>query len=138
MREIKFRGKRTDGKGWAYGYLVENEQDIYRTFIVTSARWDVDEDGCTDLLETEVYEVIPKTVGQYTEFKDKDKIEIYEGDIMTDDVNNYAVVFYEGAWRLKLNAKNGDTWWKSLNRYTNKLKVIGNIDDNSELLKEGN
>lgn len=129
MRDIKFRGINKSAKQWAYGDLLHKDGKVFMGYWVTDAN-SPSGDGYVEC------EVIPETIGQYTGLHDKNGTDIYEGNIMTDDVNNYAVVFYEGAWRLKLNAKNGDTWWKSLDRYTNKLKVIGNIYENPELLKE--
>lgn len=72
---------------------------------------------------------------QYTGLKDKNGKEIFESDIMTDSKINYVVAFYAGAWRLKSNITS-DAWWKSLYRYVNDCKVIGNIYENPELLKE--
>jgi len=140
MRDIKFRGKRIDGKGWVYGYLVENENDIYRAFIVTSARWDIDENGCTDLLETELYEVIPETIGQYTGLHDKNDKKIYEGDISKVKGFNYPqkVVFEDKSCCFSIISSESDDVYYGI--YEDKGKrpceIIGNIYDNPELLRE--
>lgn len=66
MREIKFRGLRSDGKGWVYGDLMCN----WTVHQILS-----EEDG-------NEYLVIPETVGQFTGLKGNNGKEIYEGDVL--------------------------------------------------------
>lgn len=67
MREILFRGKRTDNGEWVYGYLY-----IHNGYSGTSALIRGDK-----ILDTEVD---IKTIGEYTNLKDKNDNKIFEGD----------------------------------------------------------
>lgn len=66
QREIKFRGLRTDGKGWVYGSFIHNSIDC----------------PCIVDYDADQYEIIPKSVGQYTGLKGKNGTDIYEGDVL--------------------------------------------------------
>lgn len=134
MREYKFRGKRLDNGEWVYGWYLQTSAGEHRIA-------NIDEKNFPQL-----YPVDPATVGQYTGLKDENGVEIYEGDILgidihswlkTDDVLASAneVVEYR-------DCKYGVLWgfhrdFTSLDSFAcTTFKIIGNIYENPELLKE--
>lgn len=130
MREIHFRGICKDSKRWAYGYYVHFEdfsQGINYHGI------------CSGYYNTH-FEVIPETVGQYTGLKDKNNVDVFEGDIVVcNQSGSYgiSVIIYDNSafYVMPLNGNIlertlWDYWYNDWD-----IEVIGNIHDNPELLK---
>ena len=135
MREIKFRGFNRKNNVWLYGFYLQNRGAHF----VCPDEWAT---GKT----WEDYEIDPDTLGQYTGLKDKNGKEIYDGDILTNergDILHVVAYSEEEAGFVgiisSLKEKSGKPFTTGLNQpwLTNKeKKVIGNIHDNPELLKE--
>ena len=131
MREILFRGKRTDNGEWIEGFYSAEEYDPYIGKIEYIPRIQII-GKCVSL------GVIPETVGQYTGLTDKNGVRIFEGDIVERVSDGEQAVI---SW-LKYFACFGlsfDGWCCGFDNYDDNLpsdfEVIGNIHDNSELLK---
>ena len=128
MREILFRGKRTDNYEWIEGSLcttIPSDEDFYTISYFDFEGYYIEE------------KVIPETVGQYTGLTDKNGKKIFEGDILTAHfVSNrykqqFEVIFEKGIFFFDNKCVKVPVW----DIYS--FKVIGNIHDNPELLKEG-
>lgn len=114
MRTIKFRGKSLNTGMWVYGDLQCKGK---RAFIE--------------------YEVDSVTVGQYTGFQDKNTIEVYEGDVLTDKFESIGVVEWQDGCFV-VNFGDVDVFQISdCFDDSYQMWVIGNIHDNPELLKGG-
>lgn len=133
MREILFRGKRTDNGNWVYGYIVIKP---YGSFIEK-----VEQIEARDNLWHEYYPVIPETVGQYTGLKDKNGKKIFEGDIIGTDrfgvghqIDGY-VVYNEnnGQYELVFDLDDNGKMYVMLER---NVIVEGNIHDNPEIMNK--
>ncbi len=124
MREIKFRA--WDGKRFEYG--------------ITLLDFDTDESGfkwcsgnmgvCMEVTEDLVFL-------QFTGLKDKNKKEIYEGDVVEwcwcgmTKTTLTTIVFERGKWTF-----GGEGFPEELFGNKNSCEVIGNIYENPELLEE--
>lgn len=144
MREIKFRGKyeySEENIGWIYGLLVkDSDGDVYifpdGGTHCTQGDWWFDYGGyglpCVD----------PETVGQLTGLRDINGKDIYEGDIIRQDVcgdgSNGVVVYDEehAMFALRYYDPHNPVIYGLYDCQEKELEILGNIHDNPELLKQ--
>lgn len=148
MRTIKFRGKRLDNGEWLYGDYHKRVGGVECIIEMQPNK--------NGKVEYVVNQVDPDTVGQFTGFHDTDGTEVYEGDIVAtipDDefsektgvplefVNEggdraamYAVIYGKFANDFGFGFYGDKRNTPYLNPQTH--RVIGNIHDNPELMKQ--
>ncbi len=136
-REIKFRGKRVDNGEWVYGWyreMVDSHQNIYPVMY-------------EDNISIAPLKVIPETVGEFTDLKDKNGVEVWEGDIIKrriGETETVAVVvrsirYSAFMWFIKryypvTKDSHGDFLDSTTIASNIGFTVIGNIHENKDLL----
>lgn len=128
MREILFRGKRTDNEEWEYGDLWCNPYGKRVVCIVSP----INDQGTTG-----GNEVDPETVGQFTGLTDKNGLKIFEGDIVKYGDTIHQVVFEQRMGTAYFGLVYSPIETLPFGHYQDlkQIEVIGNIYDNPELLK---
>ena len=126
IREVIFRGKRTDNGEWIEGSLLGIDWcDKPSTYSIAP-----------NTPVSVFYSVIPETLGQYTGLTDKNGRKIFEGDIVRaftrfSEIYVSPVTYHDGTFWFK-----NWSWTKFLFKFEN-IEIIGNIHDNPEILKGG-
>ena len=143
------KAKRIDNGEWVEGHYITNEKDPNHAYIGYLF-------GVVDGMvhDTDIVEVIPSTICQCTGLKDKNGKLIWENDIVRFQFDNDDCPFpnkdtkkrvgkvffsdFRASWSIAMGRKGSKALNNDLFKYVqngNRVDVIGNICDNSELLE---
>lgn len=140
MREILFRGKRTDNGEFVSGYLTQRPSAIQ--YGAHYSPWFIDTPPSDPEDSSVFYNVDGATVGQFTGLTDKNGEKIFEGDIVRTHMHNGR--YYEEITGVITYVKNHMGFGihnisaveiDFIDAFHHRLEVLGNVFDNRELLE---
>ncbi len=142
MREILFRGKRTDTGAWVEGFYAHTVLSAESPICLADCRM-----HHVIIASGLMYNVLPETVGQFTGLWDKDGTKIFKGDKVIFAGHIFEISFCGGSFGLydkdgelfkKLSIANNDHFYSLANLYVEcdwdddtayDIKVVGNIHE---------
>lgn len=125
-REVKFRGRCRKTGEWIYGDLMHKAMTAESKIALVG----IAPHGCYPV------DVDVKTLGQFTGMHDRYHKEVFEGDIVSSDfylpeiMCLSAISYCNDSMRFIFDSGEQDAFEYG------KIKVIGNVHDNPELLNE--
>lgn len=125
VRQIKFRGLRVDGKGWAYGDYFNTSKSSICKFLPT-----IIENGGMNPIDFHL--VQPQSIGQLSDSVDKNDKQIWEGDVVKFNNRVYTVIYRDSCFFIISEAL--EHWIYTLYSCDSiEIEVIGNIHEESEV-----
>lgn len=117
MREYLFRGKRTDGNGWAIGSLLLRAYPLIEQF----------ERQPDNTFSPVLYPVIAETVGQFTGEYDQNGNRIFEHDIVLFKSFKLSVAYANCVFRLNPVSGPYRPLFPDFHANANLMEIVGTI-----------
>ena len=137
MRQIKFRGKDIDTKEWVYGDLIQRVGNLPSILFPTNG-----DDGKIYYCEVAVHRT---SIQQYTGMRDNNGVDIYEGDILMHSGYLGNPIYHSVEWQpttasFSVRIKGLKRIFEGMQLkqgwiYDTDSVIVGNVDDNPELIK---